>query len=652
MGKIFADIDGDGIAEEIDFDLLASTQVRRNGTVLWSSGAYLTGPAGTWNRHPADVFLAADLDGDRASEIVVFNNWDYWTGVLKWVTGAGLQPIWKSGSPLGGPAGSWNRRNDEMSIVGYQGGVAVAVISLGNDWHGILKWQPTPPPGRLELVEITNVGGMTGAVVPKWTYLADLVEVTGTVVPGFELQAMNVKLDSNFVHVVDSVRGSAGMIHCETYPHGIAFGPPTQINRQVSWALPDVDVADPLAGKVWDLATSPPATRDIRAYDHIRVRGRLIIENGHPIQNGIPAVAGGDGWVFLELHPFDYRNVRLVGTPQPSDTVHGDLLVVAPLYDYTTWESTHSSRVWIWQNGGLFHSTSSADIRILAPDPPPQGVDPNSNVFYRETVVHNGTGQSLNAVRRITNIHGGIEVHATVAAAVVQQFGGIGVADVNDPAHDKSILLIEYDVAWHPLSRGLLRHTIRFPNSWQPLGDVNGQIGNPGAVVAVAATCADADDAQFLMATSGGRLWHTIRTVNSWTSVGDVIGQVGYFGPVTAVAATSAAPGEAQFLLATQDGHLWHTIRTANGWTPVGDVNAQVGNPGPVTAVAATSAAPGEAQFLLATQDGHLWHTIRTANGWTPVGDVNAQVGNPGPVTAVAATSAAPGQAQYFFSIR
>ena len=175
MAAASGDIDGDGMVEVVTGDALAKTWVTRmdtpTGTVIWTAASpYITGPAGTWNRHFEDVFLAGDLDGDGVSEIAIFNNWYHWTGVLKWLPGVGLQTICKSGGPLGGPAGSWNRRNDEMTIVGHGGGVAVATTTPDNYWHGILRWQPAPPPGHLELVEITNVDGVAGARVSKWTY--------------------------------------------------------------------------------------------------------------------------------------------------------------------------------------------------------------------------------------------------------------------------------------------------------------------------------------------------------------------------------------------------------------------------------------------------------------------------------------------------
>jgi hypothetical protein len=193
---------------------------------------------------------------------------------------------------------------------------------------------------------------------------------------------------------------------------------------------------------------------------------------------------------------------------------------------------------------------------------------------------------------------------------------------------------------WQPAG---LWHTIRHANGgWDPEGNVKGQIGDPGDVIALAATSAATAEAQFMLGTQDGRLWHTIRHANGgWDHEGDVKGQIGDVGQVVAVAATSAAAGEVQFMLAAQDGRLWHTIRHASGgWDRAGDLKGQIGDPGHVIAVAGTSAATGEARFMLATQDGHLWHTIRHANGsWDHEGDVKGQIGDRGGVIAVAATS-------------
>jgi hypothetical protein len=84
----------------------------------WMSPSPLNGPAGGWNRNAGglvgagvDIFRALDAEGNSQVEIVIANNVDNTTGVLKW-DGAALVPIWMSPSPLNGPAGGWNRGAD------------------------------------------------------------------------------------------------------------------------------------------------------------------------------------------------------------------------------------------------------------------------------------------------------------------------------------------------------------------------------------------------------------------------------------------------------------------------------------------------------------------------------------------------------------
>jgi hypothetical protein len=44
----------------------------------------LTDPAGDWDRGIDDFLVGADVDGDTQIELVIANNSDLWTGVLKW----------------------------------------------------------------------------------------------------------------------------------------------------------------------------------------------------------------------------------------------------------------------------------------------------------------------------------------------------------------------------------------------------------------------------------------------------------------------------------------------------------------------------------------------------------------------------------------
>ncbi|WP_300611804.1 hypothetical protein [Trebonia sp.] len=151
---VAADVDGDGETEIViynDTDLWTGVLKWQNGALgpIWMSPTPLPGPAGDWNRG-IDGFVAADVDGDSQTEIVIFNNTDLWTGVLKWQNGA-LGPIWMSANPLAGPAGDWNRGIDAFVAADVDGSGDTAVVIYNNTdlWTGVLKWQ-------------------NGALVPVW----------------------------------------------------------------------------------------------------------------------------------------------------------------------------------------------------------------------------------------------------------------------------------------------------------------------------------------------------------------------------------------------------------------------------------------------------------------------------------------------------
>lgn len=117
---------------------------------------------------------------------------------------------------------------------------------------------------------------------------------------------------------------------------------------------------------------------------------------------------------------------------------------------------------------------------------------------------------------------------------------------------------------------GHLWHTIRYAagaGSWAPLGDVEGQIHVPGPVRAVAAAAAGDGDVQVIFTTEDGRLWHTIRYANgSWQPTGEVAGQIGPTGPARSVAAAGAGDGSVQFLIGTGEPPA----------TPCGDLDIDV----------------------------------------------------------------------------
>lgn len=162
---VAADLDGDEQSEIVIYnneDGWAGVLQARGKSLepIWMSASPLSGRAGQWDRG-WDVFAAADLDADSAKEIVVYNNDDGWTGVMKFVGGA-LEPIWMSGSPLVGPAGDWFRGFDQLVAVDLDGDGKDEIVVYNNqdDWTGVLKF-------------------VDGALVPIWMSGSPLVGSAG-----------------------------------------------------------------------------------------------------------------------------------------------------------------------------------------------------------------------------------------------------------------------------------------------------------------------------------------------------------------------------------------------------------------------------------------------------------------------------------------
>ena len=96
--------------------------------------------------------------------------------------------------------------------------------------------------------------------------------------------------------------------------------------------------------------------------------------------------------------------------------------------------------------------------------------------------------------------------------------------------------------------------------------------------------------AQVCAVSAQGRLWHTIRFANgSWQPFGDVEGQMGEMGDLSQVAA-AAVGSDLHVCAVNAQGRLWHTIRFANGsWQPFGDVEGQTGEMGDLRTTAIAS---------------------------------------------------------------
>ena len=202
-------------------------------------------------------------------------------------------------------------------------------------------------------------------------------------------------------------------------------------------------------------------------------------------------------------------------------------------------------------------------------------------------------------------------------------------------------------------AQGRLWHTIRFgaDGTWQLFGDVEGQTGEMG-LLREAATAAMGEDLHVCAVNAQGRLWHTIRfgADGTWQTFDDVEGQTGEMGTLRAVAAT-AIGDDLHVCAVNSQGRLWHTIRFGADGTrqPIGDVEGQPGEMGTVRDVAAS--AVGEDLHVCAVNaPGRLWHTIRfgTDGTWQPFGDVEGQTGEMGILRAAAISAPAAAGAQLF----
>lgn len=495
--------------------------------------------------------------------------------------------------------------------------------------------------------------GVEGQAPYKLMFLADLVELTGVVdAAGFgPSTAWNVVLDDNFAHLTGAVRGAGQRIHVEAYPSGICWivNKEVQINRFGAWAIAEENEknpTDPLWGKLWDASASSPAFRSIHPGDHVRIRGILLIENGHAIYDSDLGRAvspetthpdGGDGYVFLECHPHDYRYVRTVPADDP--VARDTLIVVAPLYEYLKDDRTYFE---VDSSGNVtrFASSVSGRIRVTPLSDEPAG----AHVYYRESPIYVPVGSSPPSV---TVTASGIEVHGTVNAPRTETYGGVTVADINDPASNSlnapstnvAVLMVEYHVAFQPLTGGLLRHAIRNADgTWQRVDNVNDHISDPGWVVA-AGGASRGDGILYVVATDTGRLWLLLRDpTGSWTlsqtgygsSYGPGTGGIMYPGQVEYISTVAVQYGSENLKLEETRTPQVLGIRppAPNPATPAprsqdfwGEIPSEPPPPPPHSPP--TPPPTGTLHYLMATADGHVWHIVNVPDiSWSPMVDL------------------------------
>jgi hypothetical protein len=186
-----------------------------------------------------------------------------------------------------------------------------------------------------------------------------------------------------------------------------------------------------------------------------------------------------------------------------------------------------------------------------------------------------------------------------------------------------------------------LLHTIRFPTTWQPWGDVRAAVkGLRGSVRAVAAA-EIAGDVHYLIATDTD-LFHTIRFASParWQPSGDVFNVLGRpsTSHIDRLAAATVA-GDLHVVVLFDDQQLLHTIRFTSppGWQPWGDIKAAVGNPGGFSLNNVAAAGIGGDLHLVVISSPtdpdsmDVFHTIRFPSSWQPWGNVESTTAGPLP---------------------
>lgn len=296
-----------------------------------------------------------------------------------------------------------------------------------------------------------------GEQVRKWTWLLDNVEVRGIVksdplpdgddIGGDDF--FDIVVDKNYRHLVAYAPGSKGKMHCETYTYNITENS-SAINRVEPYPIPSKG-GDPFI--VLDPSTGQ--RRNLQVGDHVRVIGRWVIENGHPVDRfgrGFYNV----GSVYMEFHPFRWDDLRLITSLNPASDANIEILsLAAPIYEMvypSSWAANRwggvGDKIFVSDNAGNYHNDVSATMWIHAPALP-TGHNPRADLIsYTEEILLNGTGLPVDQVRTINVVNDGILVNASISAPLTVSVDSMRLATFNDPATFKSIFQARYSVRW------------------------------------------------------------------------------------------------------------------------------------------------------------------------------------------------------------
>ncbi|SEH03920.1 hypothetical protein SAMN05444920_14812 [Nonomuraea solani] len=311
-----------------------------------------------------------------------------------------------------------------------------------------------------------------GEYVPnKFIWLLDNVELVGTVYAiastedGGHGDDFAVLPDPNYRHLIHYFRGNnplpwasetePGVMHLETYPLDFSA-----INRYERWVPPQKP-----DGQRFQVQADDGTSRDLQVGDHVRVTGRWVIDH-HPEYCSLPAIrippessrCRSRGWLRVgqthtELHPFDWQDIRLVGSPSPGDATRCLLSLAAPLYEQQyvgnwKWAANEfagvSGKVFIDDSEPNFHSTVSASITLDAPPLPNLPATSLRRLRWTETVFKLGTGMNLGQIRSVTPRESSIDVQVTIAATGTTD----GRPSILGPARDRWVAQLEYAVFW------------------------------------------------------------------------------------------------------------------------------------------------------------------------------------------------------------